>query len=117
MRGREVEWGLVLDLLDGTMRGKGGVLLVEGEPGSGKTMLLAAAAEVAGDHGFVLGTSDADELARFTPLAPPHAAMPGAVAGPARRPVVTGRDGRPATCACAWRNWRRPAQCCWRSTI
>ena len=42
MRGREVEWGLVLDLLDGTMRGKGGVLLVEGEPGSGKTMLLAA---------------------------------------------------------------------------
>ena len=89
LRGREVEWGLVLDLLDGTRRGKGGVLLVEGEPGSGKTTLLAAAAEVAGDHGFVLGTSDADELARFTPLAPLHAAMPGAVPGPARRPVVT----------------------------
>jgi predicted ATPase len=89
LRGREVEWGVVLDLLDGTRRGKGGVLLVEGEPGSGKTTLLAAAAEVAGDHGFVLGTSDADELARFTPLAPLRAAMPGAVAGPARRPVVT----------------------------
>jgi hypothetical protein len=44
---------------------------------------------VAGDHGFVLGTSDTDELARFTPLAPLHAAMPGAVPGPARRPVVT----------------------------
>ena len=89
MRGRETEWGLVLDLLASTRRGQGGVLLVQGERGTGKTTLLAAATEVAGDRGFILGTSHADELARFAPFAQLHAAMPGALAGPARGPAVT----------------------------
>ena len=37
MRGRDAEQGLVRHMLERARRGKGGVLLVEGEPGAGKT--------------------------------------------------------------------------------
>lgn len=36
MRGRGAEFETVLGLLDGTQQGQGRVLLVEGEPGTGK---------------------------------------------------------------------------------
>ena len=70
VRGREAEWGLVADLLERTVCGSSGVLLVEGEPGIGKSMLLAAAADAAADRGFSVAAGAADELSRFTPLAP-----------------------------------------------
>src|SRR5260370_626532 len=43
MRGRDTEQGLVRHMLELARRGKGSVLLVEGEPGAGKTSLLTAA--------------------------------------------------------------------------
>ena len=62
MRGRGAEFEAVLGLLDGTQQGQGRVLLVEGEPGAGKSLLLARAGEEAGRRGFRLVAAAADEL-------------------------------------------------------
>ena len=40
MRGRGAEFETVLSLLASTQQGQGQILLVEGEPGSGKSLLL-----------------------------------------------------------------------------
>jgi DNA-binding CsgD family transcriptional regulator len=45
--GRQAECGLIADLVEGVRRGHGAVLVVHGEPGSGKTALLDYAAGVA----------------------------------------------------------------------
>jgi DNA-binding CsgD family transcriptional regulator len=72
MRGRELELDLVLRLLDSTRRGKSGILLLEGQPGMGKSSLLAAAADAANAEGFCLATSVAEEpsSSAVAPLAP-----------------------------------------------
>src|ERR1700691_3736232 len=70
MRGRAAEWDAVLGLLAGTAGGPGKVLLVEGDPGTGKSLLLAAAAREARERGVSLVTVVADELSQATPLAP-----------------------------------------------
>jgi AAA ATPase domain len=62
MRGRGAEFETVLGLLDGTQQGQGRVLLVEGEPGTGKSLLLARAGEEAGRRGFRVVAVSADEL-------------------------------------------------------
>jgi DNA-binding CsgD family transcriptional regulator len=62
MRGRGAEFETVLGLLDSTQQGQGQVLLVEGEPGTGKSLLLARAGEEAGHRGFLLVAAAADEL-------------------------------------------------------
>ncbi|MFF5207726.1 AAA family ATPase [Streptosporangium sp. NPDC000396] len=70
MRGREREWAAVLALL-GTVTGAGGnVMLVEGEPGIGKSLLLAEAATVASARGMKVVRGQADELERLMPLGP-----------------------------------------------
>jgi MoxR-like ATPase len=40
MRGRAAEWSAALDLLTAAHEGRSGGLLVEGEPGIGKNLLL-----------------------------------------------------------------------------
>jgi DNA-binding CsgD family transcriptional regulator len=70
MRGRAAEYDKVLSLLASTAEGRGKILLVEGDPGTGKSLLLAAAAREARGRGFSLVTVVADELSRATPLAP-----------------------------------------------
>jgi predicted ATPase len=70
MRGRATEYETVLSLLAGTAEGQGNILLVEGDPGTGKSLLLAAAAREARERGFSLVTAAADELSQATPLAP-----------------------------------------------
>ena len=52
MRGRGAEFETVLGLLDGTQQGQGRVLLVEGEPGTGKSLLLARPARKQAGGGF-----------------------------------------------------------------
>jgi hypothetical protein len=47
--GRDAELGRVRELTDGIAQGRSGVLVVAGEPGIGKTALLRAAIESAGD--------------------------------------------------------------------
>ena len=62
MRGRGAEFETVLGLLDGTQQCQGRVLLVEGEPGTGKSLLLARAGEEAGRRGFRVVAVSAGEL-------------------------------------------------------
>jgi DNA-binding CsgD family transcriptional regulator len=57
-----VEFQTVLGLLDGTQQGEGRLLLVEGEPGTGKSLLLAQAGEEAGRRGFRVVAVAAGEL-------------------------------------------------------
>ena len=52
MLGRGAEFETVLGLLDDTRQGRGRVLLVEGEPGAGKSLLLAQACEEAAGGGL-----------------------------------------------------------------
>ena len=52
MRERGAEFETVLGLLDGTQQGQGRMLLVEGEPGTGKSLLLARAGDEAARRGF-----------------------------------------------------------------
>jgi hypothetical protein len=75
MRGRGEEFETVLGPLDSTQQGQGQVLLVEGEPGTGKSLLLAQAGEEAGHRGFLLVAAAAGELSPAPLLAAVNAAQ------------------------------------------
>lgn len=76
MRGRGHEWATVLGPLEAVTGGAGGgVVLVEGEPGMGKTLLLAEAAAAATARGAASASGRADELGRLMPLGPLLAAL------------------------------------------
>ncbi|MER5649743.1 AAA family ATPase [Streptosporangium sp. NPDC002524] len=75
MRGRKDEWAAVLALLGGVTSATGNVVLVEGEPGTGKSLLLAEAASAATARGTAVASGRADELGRLTPLGPLLAAL------------------------------------------
>ena len=68
VRGRAAEQRLVRDLLLRAQRGSGGVLLVEGEPGIGKSALLRDAVDRAAGLGFSLAVAAADPLGQPIPL-------------------------------------------------
>jgi DNA-binding CsgD family transcriptional regulator len=68
MRGREPERRVVRDLLRRVQRGTGGVVLVEGKPGSGKSLLLRDCVDDAARHGFSLAAGAADQLGRAIPF-------------------------------------------------
>jgi DNA-binding CsgD family transcriptional regulator/antitoxin (DNA-binding transcriptional repressor) of toxin-antitoxin stability system len=94
MRGRAAEYDAVLSLLANTAEGQGKILLVEGDPGTGKSLLLAAAAREAREQGFSLVTVVADELSQATPLAPLLSAVHAtATAGPSIGTVLAGLEG------------------------
>src|SRR5215472_16372922 len=64
VRGREAEQKMIGDLLGRAQRGIGGVVLVDGEPGIGKSALLGEATDEAAQQGFSLATGAADRLGR-----------------------------------------------------
>src|ERR1700722_5645653 len=68
VRGRAAERRLVRDLLLRAQRGSGGVLLVEGEPGIGKSALLRDAVDRAAGLGFSLAVDAANPLGPPIPL-------------------------------------------------
>jgi DNA-binding CsgD family transcriptional regulator len=70
LRGRTTEYDEVLSLIASTAEGQGKILLVEGDPGMGKSLLLAMAARQARERDFSVVAVVADELSRATPLAP-----------------------------------------------
>ena len=70
MRGRAAEYEAVLGLLASTGKCQGKVLLVEGDPGTGKSLLLATAGREARARDFRLVAAAANELSQATPLAP-----------------------------------------------
>jgi DNA-binding CsgD family transcriptional regulator len=69
LRGREVELEEVQSLIASVARsGSGALTLIRGEPGIGKTTLLAEAVARAGAAGFSVGLGKADELHHIVPL-------------------------------------------------
>jgi len=79
IRGRAAEQEMVRDLLRRTQQGRGGVLLVEGEPGLGKSRLLRDSTDAAAGLGFSLAAGAPDQLSRAW-------ASPGCCAIPPTRP-------------------------------
>ncbi|GAB2803068.1 LuxR family transcriptional regulator [Actinoallomurus bryophytorum] len=69
MRGREREWDTVLGLLKAAETGRPRVLLVEGEQGTGKSLLIEEAARAAAARGLTLVSGRARELS-LTPAEP-----------------------------------------------
>ena len=97
MRGRDAERQVVRGLLRRAQRGLGGVVLVEGEPGIGKSRLLREATDEAAGQGFSLAAGAADQLGRAIPFFALRAAL--------RDPFVrltAGGDGRDLPDAPAW---------------
>jgi len=68
IRGREHELRAVLDLVRGAAKGRSGALLIEGELGAGKSLLLSYAASAAQEAGVSVASAAADELSRFMPM-------------------------------------------------
>jgi predicted ATPase len=66
--GRAAEQKVVRDLLRRARQGRGGVVLVEGEPGTGKSLLLRHSTDEAAVHGLSLAAGAADQLGRAIPL-------------------------------------------------
>ena len=85
MRGHGAEFETVLSLLASTQQGQGQVLLVEGEPGTGKSLLLARADEEAGHRGFLLVVAAVGELSPASLLAAVNAARATRGNGAGRR--------------------------------
>src|SRR5262250_1880189 len=75
MRGRETEQKVIRDLLRQGQRGTGGVVLVEGEPGIGKSLLLRDCTDEAADQGFSLAAGAADQLGEAIPFFALRAAL------------------------------------------
>ena len=75
MCGRKSERQIVRDLLRCAKQGVGGVMLVEGEQGIGKSLLLREAADVAAGEGFSLAAGAADQLGRVLPFFALRAAL------------------------------------------
>ena len=70
VRGRDAELASIGVQLDRVRSGVGAVVLVDGEPGMGKTRLLAEAARVARRLGFRVGTGAAEPGSEVVELAP-----------------------------------------------
>jgi DNA-binding CsgD family transcriptional regulator len=97
VRGRVAERRTVRDLLLRAQRGKGGVLLVEGEPGIGKSTLLLDAVGRAAGLGFSLADGAADPLGQAIPFF----AVRQALGEPFAR-LATDRDERRQANAPMW---------------
>jgi predicted ATPase len=76
MPGRTAEQKVVRDLLRRAQQGRGGVVLVEAEPGMGKSTLLRKATGEAAGHGFSLAPGAADQLGRAIPFSALRTALP-----------------------------------------
>jgi predicted ATPase len=68
MRGRAAEHKIIRNLLRRAQQGAGGVVLVDGEPGIGKSLLLREATDEAAEQGFSLAVGAADQLGQEIPF-------------------------------------------------
>ena len=81
VRGREAEQKVIRDLLRRVQGGAGGVVLVDGEPGIGKSLLLRACTGEAAERGFSLAAGAADQLGQAIPFFALRAALREPFAG------------------------------------
>ncbi len=70
LRGRDIEVAALATLIDRLEGGRGGVVLVEGRPGIGKSRFLAEAGRLALEAGMLLASGRADEIEALVPLSP-----------------------------------------------
>jgi DNA-binding CsgD family transcriptional regulator/tetratricopeptide (TPR) repeat protein len=88
LRGRSEAMATALSMMRRVRtRGRGGVLVLEGEPGIGKSAVFSAIAEQAAAMQFTCGVSQADQTGGISPAAPLLLALRS---GP--RPVLTAAD-------------------------
>src|SRR3954447_16141573 len=76
-RGREAEMAAVDAMLDTLVRGGSGLLLLDGEPGIGKSRIVSEAHAGARRRSMVAAPGRADEVAAVAPLTPLLAALAG----------------------------------------
>ena len=88
MCGRAAERQTVDTLLDRAAAGAGGVLLVDGEPGTGKSLLLHEGERAAEGRGFSLATGAADQLGQTIPFFTLLTALRQPLAGEPHQPDV-----------------------------
>jgi DNA-binding CsgD family transcriptional regulator len=94
VRGRAAEQKMVLELLRHAQRGAGGVLLVDGEPGIGNSLLLRDAVDKAAERGFSLAEGAADPLSQAIPFFPLRTGL--------REPLAADDPGHDRPDAAAW---------------
>src|SRR5712691_9844254 len=132
--GRDSEMALLTGLLREVARGRGSSVLIEGEPGIGKSALVRAAVAEAPDAGCQVFWGAGDELGQALPLLPFLDGL--RVREPSTNPrrsscwrlsrssVLCGRPSwlsttcsgptRPASpCGEGWRGQRGRCRCCW----
>ena len=97
VRGHEAEQKMIRDLLRRAQRGAGDVMLVDGEPGIGKSLLLRDAIDEAADQGFSLAAGAADPLGQAIPFFALRAALREPFAG-----LTADDPGRDLPDAAAW---------------
>ncbi|HEV8563033.1 MAG TPA: AAA family ATPase, partial [Actinophytocola sp.] len=68
--GRDVEFSWLVGWIEDLVSGTGGAVLIEGEPGIGKSALVRAAAMAAEQRGCQVFLAAADELGQALPLQP-----------------------------------------------
>ena len=97
LHARAAEQKMVRDLLRRARRRAGGVVLVEGEPGIGKSVLLRDTIDEAAELGFSLAAGAADQLDQTIPFF----ALPAALRDPSAD-LITDAPGRGLPTAAAW---------------
>jgi DNA-binding CsgD family transcriptional regulator len=97
VRCRQAEQKVISDLLRRAQQGAGGVVLLDGEPGIGKSLLLRDARDEAAERGFCLAAGAADQLGQAIPFFTLRTALRELFAEPANE---TGDDLPDTT---AWR--------------
>ena len=91
VRGRTAEQKVIADLLRRAPHGIGGVVLVDGEPGIGKSLLLRHTIDEAAELGFSLAAGAADQLGQEIPFFALRVALREPFTGLAAENL--GRDG------------------------
>jgi DNA-binding CsgD family transcriptional regulator len=75
IRGRSMELSILEELVGSGAGGQGGVLVLEGPPGIGKSRLLRETTRLAAAKTLVVGSASGDELDQLTPWRPLLAAL------------------------------------------
>ena len=83
VHGREPDQKIVRDLLQRAQQRIGGVVLIDGEPGIGRSLLLRDSVQQAAEHGFPLVAGAADQLGQAIPFFEFRAALRELFARPA----------------------------------